>query len=1039
LAETLHQLIAESLGILESRGPQPIANLVRRLGEIDASTTSIVDMILELPPTDPVHFDFHRLLLVWDNEKDPAWGSPLTVRNSSERRLQVLELLGVDGYGVVELNAAFRLPSERVVVISDEWERWYETEGHRFPAFYWPRYERMLSRRPNWTPAALRNLDESSTAVVERLARPWREDAYQSRGLVVGHVQSGKTTNFTAVIAKAIDEGYRLIIVFTGTIDILRAQTQRRLDMELVGRENILGGISEDDSELLAELDYQQDADWEAHNFVEYGVSPVDLGAPEIRRLTRHKWDYKRLLNGLATLDYSKDRVNASLPLFHESNLGQSSVRLMVVKKNATVLDRLIKDLRSIHAPLAEIPALIIDDESDLASVDTTALGARWIEGKRERTKINSKISELMRMMKRAQYVGYTATPFANVFIDPDDSEDLYPRDFIISLPTPPNYLGPAAFHDLDFDTATRSERTLETSNELAFVRNASAESPEEDDRIIQAALDSFVISGAIKLYRQHIGLGAFRHHTLLVHIAVRQAAHEEIAHQWDLAWKNSSFHSKDGLERLKTLWLTDFVPTSLARGGELPEDFETIIPFVGEVLAKVAGSSGSAVIVVNGNKNSDYLQEGLNFDVDPVWKILVGGAKLSRGFTVEGLTVSYYRRGAGQEDTLLQMGRWFGYRDGYADVVRLYIGRKEKVGKLLKVDLYSAFEAVVRDESAFRSQLALYAMPVDGEDPIRPWEVPPLVSQALPWLRPTARNKMFNAEMVSSGFPGILRDFDAHSIRKSNADNFELMRPLVDKLGDAQIFKSYRNQREQSFLARTAILQPGELIRVLDGFSESTGPRMQAETEYLRRLIANDELHRWVVFFPELAHVERRTVGGIENLPIIQRSRRLPPRMGFTGSSAAQRFAPLMIAGVDFPYEDSNAMALRGGRSHCGTTAYICRRHGRRCQRPEQTPTINVDVRCRVDLFAGHAGQRAQNSNSSIQSQKERRQLAGRTDLVDSTDSLQSGVPKLRTLERAGTSLRRLTHATRLMAIGWDIDTDALTRDGRARIKSQS
>lgn len=911
MTETLNGLLGEALAVLDIRGPQSIEILIERLGDRKVSSTGIAGLIIELPPTDHVRFEFHRLLLGWDNADNPPWSQGTIPRGTLGRRMQIFELLGFSPADAHELNSTFRLPSERVVVISEKWERWYESSSHRFPDFYWPKYQSLLASRPSWTPTALADLDESSTAVVERLARPWRDEAYQSKGLVVGHVQSGKTANFTAVIAKAIDAGYRLIIVFTGTVDILRAQTQRRLDMELVGRENILGGIAEDDVELLSELDYQQDADWVTHKFVEYGVNPRDLGAPEIIRLTRHKWDYKRLQNGLPTLDYSKDRINSALPLFDDRNLAESNVRLMVVKKNATVLDRLIKDLRSIHAPLADIPALIIDDESDLASVDTTSLGKRWTEGRRQRTKINEKISQLMRMMKRAQYVGYTATPFANVFIDPDDSEDLYPRDFIISLPTPQNYSGPSSFHDMDFDQSGPFERTLESSNELAFVRDASAESDADEKIRIQDALDSFVLAGATKLYRESIGCGKYRHHTLLVHIAVQQAAHEVFAEQWVEAWKGSGYHASAGLDRLRELWHSDFVPVSLARNGLLPDSFESLMPFISMALVRVSGASGSPVIVVNGNKDSDYIQEGLNFDVDDVWKILVGGAKLSRGFTVEGLTISYYRRGAGQEDTLLQMGRWFGYRDGYADLVRLYIGRNERVGRL-DVDLYAAFEGVVRDEQAFRSQLQLYAMPSAGQDPIRPWEVPPLVSQALPWLRPTARNKMFNAEMVASGFPGLLRDLDVHSLREFNTSNFALFAPYLRQLGEETRFKSYRNDREGEFLARTATLPAADLIQLLELYSTNREPRMPAEVEYLRRLVSNGELDRWVLFFPEL-EVERRKVGEFDNLPILKRSRRQPPRQGFNGSSAGQRFAPQMIGGVDYPYEDAAALRLRG------------------------------------------------------------------------------------------------------------------------------
>lgn len=901
------------MAVLDTRGPGDLSNLVGALsGPLTPQEITIA--LSNADATDPGRFAFHRALLAWDNVAQLylADGATECEPRTRARRAQVLTSLGFDDADAATLDAAFRLASDDLVVVSDEWDRWYEDERPTdLIDFYWPKYRDLLESK-HWTAEALGDLDASSTAIVERLAKPWREEAYQSKGLVVGRVQSGKTANYTAVIAKAIDAGYRLVIVLTGTIDILRAQTQRRLDMELVGRENIVGGVPDS---LLSELDYQQDKDWVERNFVEYGLNPADIGVPEIRRLTRHKWDYKRLQSGLPTLDYTKDPIDRQLPLFDSKNLSKSSVRLMVVKKNGAILDRLIKDLRSIQAPLSEIPALIIDDESDLASVDTTAPTARWDQGQRKRTKINGKISELLRIMKRAQYIGYTATPFANVFIDPDDIADLYPKDYIVSLPTPNNYCGPSTFHDLELDRTIQSDWTVASSNELAFVRNASSDSTGEEAEQIQRAIDSYVLSGAIKLFRQSAGILNARHHTLLVHVAVLQVAHENIATQWDSAWKASSYHLEGGLKRLRTLWNEDFLPVAVARGGMVPNSFDDLIGPIGDVVGRVSGAGTSAVIVVNGNKDSDYIQEGVRFDVDDVWKILVGGAKLSRGFTVEGLTVSYYRRGAGQEDTLLQMGRWFGYHDGYADLVRLFIGRDEVIANRT-VDLYTAFEAVVRDEESFRSQLEMYSMPRDGTPPLRPWEIPPLVSQALPWLRPTARNKMFNARLVSNGSPGHLQDYNQHAPRGNgelNEANFALFSPFLTQLGKPQDFKYLDGGVLRNFQARVAIFSASELLDLVSRFQLDSSVDKGPQVEYLNRLIRNNELSKWVLLVPELETLPRTRIGDVGEFPIMTRSRRAD-RAGFSGSSFRQRYAVEMIAGSKFDYEDSNASVLGAG-----------------------------------------------------------------------------------------------------------------------------
>src|SRR5205085_2896009 len=157
------------------------------------------------------------------------------------------------------------------------------------------------------------------------------------------------------------------------------------------------------------------------------------------------------------------------------------------------------------------------------------------------------------------------------------------------------------------------------------------------------------------------------------------------------------------------------------------PSSLDDLMPSVTECWRRVNEGSTPALIV-NGEKR--FEEETPDFDSEGVWKIIVGGTKLSRGYTVEGLTVSYYRRPTRAADTLMQMGRWFGFRQNYIDLMRLFVGRAEGLKKPL--DLYSAFEAICRDELEFRNELRQYALPTDGNDPITPMQVPPLVTQHL-------------------------------------------------------------------------------------------------------------------------------------------------------------------------------------------------------------------------------------------------------------------------------------------------------------------
>ena len=337
-----------------------------------------------------------------------------TAPGTGERRRLVLELLGLSG-AADRINSAWPPVLDRTaMIVRPNWEPWYDEDRRRGHHFYWDDYRKILERK--LSPEAVASIDSATTDIISRLADPSSSIPYQSKGLVVGHVQSGKTANFTGVIAKAIDAGYRLVIVLTGTVELLRAQTQRRLDMELIGTENILGGINPGDEDLLADVDYAgtDDVDWKDGKFVSHGDFAA-AGVPTIRRLTRAKDDYKLLRAGLDTLDprSGNELKYPEKPVWHPDNIHSTDARIAVVKKNKAVLTKLVNDLRRIRAPLSEIPALIIDDEADQASVNT--INPERAAAGRKRTAINKLIAELLGRLDRAQYVGYTATPFANV------------------------------------------------------------------------------------------------------------------------------------------------------------------------------------------------------------------------------------------------------------------------------------------------------------------------------------------------------------------------------------------------------------------------------------------------------------------------------------------------------------------------------------------------------------------------------------------------------------------------------------------------
>jgi len=714
------RVVDRMLESMREDGPRPLArNLELFGGEYgDPKSITVDDLLHEVCSKDPNNIfklEFHRALIHWDYVSNSSW-SKKTQPNTSDRRNIVYSCLGLSASDGKRLDvAAPHAVEERPTVIAKEHKAWY-TNALQQGGFYWPAYRKYLAMK-SWDDSALETLSESTKEVVERLADPSQTAAFQAKGLVVGYVQSGKTANFTGVIARAADAGYRLFIVLTGQTELLRRQTQRRLDKEMIGRE-------------LVDDEYERDRDFS--QFISHGERPSKIGYFDWHRLTRFAYDYQSLKAGIESLEFEKH--NNALPFYEMENLLHAKARLIVIKKNKLIMAKVIKDLKRIRGRLDDVPAMIIDDESDQASLNVKPRGE-------PHSAINAKIVELLKILPRAQYVGYTATPFANVFVDPTDSEDLFPKDFILSLPRPLGYMGVRAFYDFD-DVGPEDPR----SNKRAFVRDVIGDDSNVSN--LPKALDSFILAGALKLYRINRKIKmASPHHTMLVHHASAKAKHREKLLEIQTFLNQSDYRSGDALRRLEKLYKADFSLVTAVKGRNMPNprDFRSLAPFIGQCLTQL-NVGGPAVLMVNSEEDA----ETPDFDSGPVWKILVGGNKLSRGYTIEGLTVSYYRRYARTSDTLMQMGRWFGFRGGYSDLVRLFIGTDEQTTKSGgRIDLYDAFGAVCRDEEVFRSQLARYASM--KEPRILPIQVPPLVPSHM--LMPAAKNKMFNAKIRFENF----------------------------------------------------------------------------------------------------------------------------------------------------------------------------------------------------------------------------------------------------------------------------------------------
>ena len=533
----------------------------------------------------------------------------------------------------------------------------------------WPRMRERL--QGGSLREALKSIDEASTTVVAHLANPAINGA-KKKGLVLGHVQSGKTANYAAVIAKAVDAGYRLVIVLSGIHNNLRRQTQVRLDHDLGG-------------------------DW-------YHLTTPDA-------------DFGTRMNG-------------------EAILGNQRQTVAVVKKNASRLRRLRDFLADVPETVRDrCPILILDDEADQATPNTKA-------EKDALSAINQLVREVWGLVSTGSYVGYTATPFANVFMDPDDEQDLFPSDFIVTLPTPDAYFGAERiFGRFDPEDASEPDPGLDMvrsvpDDDAAALAPSRSEREDHDPELpasLVAALRWFVLAAATRRARGDVGA----HASMLVHTT--HYTHPHFAMQRRVrAWVEQSLAdaaTEAELAAYEQVWDAEKDRAAEVATKPLPS-WQEVSGWIPRVLEELR------VLVDNGysEERLDYSETDDDGRPVPQTVIAIGGGTLSRGLTLEGLIVSYFTRTSRTYDTLLQMGRWFGYRPGYEDLPRLWMTE----------GLSDDFEFLAQVEHEFRTEIRT----IMGLH-LTPEQMGVRVRAHPGRLSITARNKMVHASKVRIGYSG--------------------------------------------------------------------------------------------------------------------------------------------------------------------------------------------------------------------------------------------------------------------------------------------
>lgn len=690
---------------------------------------------------------------------------------------------------------------------------------------FWERYREFLLADDGFEPVVVQRLNDLTDNILERLEDPLRDGAWLRKGLVVGQVQSGKTANYSGLICKSLDAGYKLIVVLTGIHNSLRSQTQLRLDESIIGF---------DTRRQLA-----INTDDESHR--------VGVGArPWPRTLVVHS-----LTTSAQSGDFKRQIAdNAGI-------IPGSDPLILVVKKNASVLKNLLEWAKAVAGHRDEtqgtwkvrnVPLLLIDDEADIASINTKKIPVQndgTVPADYDVTAINGGIRRFLNLFERRAYVGYTATPFANVFIHPEGStstlgEDLFPDAFIINLPAPSTYIGPAQVFGLKEDP----ESEVEANSGMDIVREVSDQelwmpAGHKRDHVppclppsLTQSLRVFVLSCAARAARGQQS----RHKSMLIHVTRFQDVQAHVAElvKIELRALLNRLEFEDTVsegsirEELERLWLNEFVETSRRLGAFSgpPLAWEEINPHLFSEANKIQ------IRTINGAAR-DALEYKEN-ERDGFSVIAIGGDKLSRGLTLEGLSISYYLRASRMYDTLMQMGRWFGYRPGYADLCRLYTS----------YELADWYRDITIASEELRQEFDIMA--ALGQTP----KEYGLKVRAHPnGLLITAANKLRNGTTVNLSYQGSLSETIVFSndseILKSNLRALEV---FIQDMGGARSAKPAGGGRINYSWSNIPGTRIADFLEAFRTHPASRKARTPLLAKYVRAQLSQGELTKWVV-----------------------------------------------------------------------------------------------------------------------------------------------------------------------------------------------
>ena len=706
------------------------------------------------------------------------------------------------------LETIYGTTQERGHTLNTDFKEWYPIRKVETKFYYWKRLHQHWLSTSALPVQVVQTIDTVTDEIIGYLGDPNDINNWRRRGLVMGHVQSGKTTNYSALISKAADVGYRIIVVLAGLTNSLRYQTQIRLDEAFVGKSSL----------------------GDDYNIQTYPVSYV-LNTAKESVTARHPY-----CGTTQNSDFSVKTAKAVSA--SEGNFAEPI--LFVTKKNEKVLGRLIDWLQGLRQGSAlEGPMLIIDDEADNASVNTS--GDPGLA-----TRINQRVRSLMQTSRRTSYVGYTATPFANIFIDPDTEDemlenDLFPEHFIKSLTPPDNYIGASKlFSQESHELANECVKIIpDDYQDLLPVKHKSTHLLDELPDSLKEAVFHYLLVRAWRVANED----GDKHSSMLVNVsrfnAVQSQVHEHIyrmLHEVKSAvetWSNSSAWIKsETLKRMAAIWEREFQDSANMSWNEIRPVLNNALL---QVEVRLVNMQGGGLDYTGAPKSGLHI-------------IAVGGLALARGLTLEGLTTSYVLRNVGAADTLLQMGRWFGYRPGYEKLCRVHMTEA----------MYAHFTEINESVEELRHDLV-----VMEKQKKRPSEFGLKVRHSPTGIAITAANKMRTAEEIevaldlSCHHTQAFEVYDSSEINKQNRALVDDFLIKIEGLDSVQ-----RNEEEKALVWKSV---PGELIHELvtsfqnptTHFAVGTNSESLVSSYISERL---SELSSWDIAIPFIASKSNKT-----------------------------------------------------------------------------------------------------------------------------------------------------------------------------------